>query len=65
MAKKELTYEEAFNRLQEIQKQIESDSLGIDGLTVVLKEASMLLKICKDKLLIVSEETQKVLNNIQ
>ena len=65
MAKKQLSYTEAFNRLQEIQQLIENDQLDIDELSSILKEASGLLKICKDKLLVVNEETQKILNDIQ
>lgn len=65
MAKKQLSYTEAFNRLQEIQQLIENDQLDIDELSFVLKEASGLLKICKDKLFVVNEETQKILNDLQ
>ena len=65
MAKKQLSYTEAFNRLQKIQLLIENDQLDIDELSSILKEASGLLKICKDKLLVVNEETQKILNDIQ
>lgn len=65
MTKKSLSYQEAFNRLQEIQRQIEGDALDVDELTTVLKEASGLLKFCKDKLLTVSKETQKILEDIQ
>jgi exodeoxyribonuclease VII small subunit len=65
MSKKDLSYTEAFSRLQEIQNLIESNKLDVDELSSVLKEAAGLLKICKDKLFIVSEETQKILQNIQ
>ncbi|GHT03599.1 hypothetical protein FACS189474_5860 [Bacteroidia bacterium] len=65
MSAKDLSYKEAFNRLQEIQNLIESNKLDVDELSSVLKEATGLLKICKNKLFIVSEETQKILQNIQ
>jgi exodeoxyribonuclease VII small subunit len=65
MSTKDLSYKEAFNRLQEIQNLIESNKLDVDELSSVLKEATGLLKICKNKLFIVSEETQKILQNIQ
>jgi len=65
MAKKELSYKEAFTRLQEIQDLIESNRLDLDELSVVLKEAVGLLKICKDTLFVINEETQKILQNIQ
>jgi len=65
MAKKELSYKEVFTRLQEIQDLIEGNKLDVDELSVVLKEAAGLLKTCKDKLFVVNEETQKILQNIQ
>ena len=65
MAKKEISYTEAFNRLQAIQLSIESNKLDVDELGTALKEAAELLKICKDKLFTVSEETKKILVEIQ
>lgn len=65
MKKKELSYNEAYARLQEIQNKIENDELDVDELSNVLKETSVLLKHCKDKLLVVSEETNKILKEIQ
>jgi len=65
MAKKELSYKEAFTRLEEIRVLIESNNLDIDDLSDKLKEASMLLKICKEKLFSVNEETKKILEEIK
>jgi exodeoxyribonuclease VII small subunit len=65
MSKKEISYKKAFDRLQEIQAVIESNRLDVDELTTVLKEASGLLKICKDKLFVVNEETKKILEKLQ
>jgi Exonuclease VII small subunit. len=64
MAKKKYTYKEAFKRLEEIQSQIETNELDVDELSDRLKEASDLLKICNDKLFVVSEETRKILEKI-
>jgi exodeoxyribonuclease VII small subunit len=64
MSKKELSYKEAFERLQEIQDLIEKNKLDVDELSSVLKEAAGLLKICKDKLFIINEETKKILEEI-
>ncbi|MDR0865825.1 MAG: exodeoxyribonuclease VII small subunit [Candidatus Symbiothrix sp.] len=64
MKEKEGSYKQAFNRLQEIQELIESNKPDVDELTSILKEASGLLKICKDKLFVVSEETKKILESI-
>jgi len=65
MAKKEGSYKEAFARLQEIQALIEGNQLDVDELSVILKEAAGLLKTCKDKLFVVNEETQKIVQNMQ
>ena len=65
MAKKEGSYQEAFARLQEIQALIEGNQLDVDELSLILKEAAGLLKTCKDKLFVVNEETQKIVQNMQ
>ena len=65
MATKKLSYAEAFSRLEEIQRSIESNRLEVDELSVVLKEAAALLQVCKDKLFTVNEETKKILETIQ
>lgn len=65
MAKKqELSYREAYSKLQEILSEIESERLDVDELSTKIKEASLLLKVCKDKLFIANEETKKILMNI-
>lgn len=64
MAKDQLTYSEAYSKLQEILSQIESNKLGIDELSFKIKEATSLLKICKDKLFIANEETKKIIDSI-
>ena len=64
MKEKELTYKDAFTRLKEIQDMIEDNQLDVDELSSVLKEASSLLKLCKEKLFVVSEETKKTLRDI-
>jgi exodeoxyribonuclease VII small subunit len=65
MEERKETYKEAFARLQEIHALIESNRLDVDELSGVLKEASSLLKICKEKLFVVNEETKKIIENIQ
>jgi exodeoxyribonuclease VII small subunit len=65
MEENKITYKEAFTRLQEIQTLIESNRLDVDELSGILKEAAVLLKICKDKLLLVNEDTKKIIENIQ
>ncbi len=65
MAGKKLTYKDAFSKLQSIVHEIEQDKPDIDELSSKLKEAAELLKICKDKLFVASEETRKMLEELQ
>lgn len=65
MAKKELSYKEAYSRLEQIQRLIESNQLDVDDLNERLKEASVLLKICKDKLFLADEKIKKILEEIE
>ena len=64
MAKNQFLYSEAYSKLQEILSQIESNKLDVDELSFKIKEASSLLKICKDKLFVANEETKKIIDNI-
>lgn len=59
---KEMTYEEAMKRLEEIVKKIESGEMDIDLLAQHLKEAKNLVDFCKDKLTNVEEEVKKCLD---
>ena len=65
MPSKKYTYKEAFRRLEEIQSLIERNELDVDELSDRLKESSELLKLCKDRLFVVSEETQKIIDSLE
>ena len=55
-------YEEAIKELETIVSQIEKNELDIDELTVRLKEAQQLIKLCKDKLYKTDEKIKAMLN---
>ena len=59
---KELTYEKAMKRLEEIVRQTESGEMDIDSLTLRLKEAKQLVAFCKERLTNVEEEVKKCLD---
>lgn len=59
---KEMTYEQAMKRLEQIVKQIEVGEMDIDSLTANLKEAKNLVAFCKDKLTNVETEVKKYLD---
>ena len=50
MAKKELSYKQAFDELKEIAESLDKGELEIDQLTSKIKRATELLQICKEKL---------------
>lgn len=65
MKKKELTYEEAVARLEQIASGMEDGELGIDELATRLKEAQTLLDLCRKKLYAADEEIQGILKNVE
>ncbi|SHG23980.1 exodeoxyribonuclease VII small subunit [Dysgonomonas macrotermitis] len=65
MAKKEKSYTEALNELQDILDKIESGDLEVDVLTDEIKKASELLKLCKDKLYKTDAQIKKIIEEIE
>lgn len=65
MAKKEQTYGEAIQELQDIMYRIENEELDIDILLEEVKKAASLIKFCKDKLQKTNTEIQKILDKIE
>ena len=59
--KNEMTYTEAFARLEKITQDIEQGTLGIDNLAAALKEAQELLKLCKEKIGNIEKEVNQIL----
>lgn len=64
MAKKEKTYTQAIEELNDILVRLESGEMDVDILSEEIKKASLLLKFCKDKLYKTDEEVKKVLDNL-
>lgn len=60
--KKEMKYEEAVRRLEDIVDRMESGDMDIDTLGEQLKTAKELMKLCKDKLTKADEEVRKILD---
>ena len=58
---KEMKYEAALAELQSIVRKMENDELDIDEMSVQLKRAQELIKLCKDKLTKTDEEIKKIL----
>ena len=64
MAKKEESYKEAIEKLRRIVAEIDRDELDVDLLSEKVKEASRLIKLCKEKLYKVDEEVRNVLKEL-
>lgn len=56
-----ITYTEAYEELQEIIKKMEQADISVDELSSKIKRASLLIQICKDKLLSTEEEIQEII----
>lgn len=63
MKEKEMTYEKAMERLEEISLQLENNKLGIDQIAGCLKEAKTLAAFCREQLLATEEDVRKILSD--
>ena len=59
MAEK-MSYEDAYKELSAIAREIETETVSVDVLAEKVKKASMLIKLCQDKL----RSTETEVNNI-
>jgi exodeoxyribonuclease VII small subunit len=59
---KNMTYEQAMKRLEQIVEKTESGDMDIDSLAANLKEAKTLVAYCKEKLTNVEAEVKKCLD---
>ncbi len=64
MGKVDISYAKAIKQIEEILEKIENEELDVDELTVSVKKAADLLKICKSKLHDTEKEIQKILDEI-
>jgi len=64
MADKKIKYEDAILELEEIVDKIENADISVDELSIKVKRASELIKVCKNILHKTDEEVQKILDEI-
>ena len=65
MKAKQESYQEAAEKLRKIVSEIEQGELDVDVLSDKVKEATRLIRLCKDKLYKVDEEVKKVLEELE
>lgn len=56
-----MNYEAAVAELEKIVAKMENDQLDIDQMSIQLRRAKELIKLCQDKLTKTDEEIQKIL----
>lgn len=59
------SYKEAVEKLRRIVAEIEQGDLDVDLLSDKVKEATHLIKLCKEKLYKADEEVKKVLEELE
>lgn len=62
---KEINYTEAFEELQQIVGDIEEGEISVDELSIKVKRASELIKICKNKLTSTEEDVNQILKELE
>ncbi|MDC0099795.1 MAG: exodeoxyribonuclease VII small subunit [Crocinitomicaceae bacterium] len=62
---KEIKYTEAFEELQQIVADIEDGEISVDELSVKVKRASELIKVCKTKLSSTEEDVNQILKELE
>lgn len=61
----ELKYTEAFNELQQIVSEIEGGEITVDDLSIKVKRAAELIRICKNKLTTTEENVNEILKELE
>ena len=64
MAKKEFSFNEAVNEIEDILRNIESGELDVDKLSVEVKRAAELIKQCQKKLRSTEEEINSIFKEL-
>jgi exodeoxyribonuclease VII small subunit len=64
-SKKTVSYNESMAEVEEILEKIENEELDVDDLAEKVKRVSVLLKICKDKLMKTNEQVEQILKEME
>ena len=60
-----ITYTDAFDELQQIVLDIEDGEISVDELSLKVKRASELIKVCKEKLSSTEEDVNLILKELE
>lgn len=61
----EMNYTDAFEELQQIVRDMEDGEITVDELSVKVKRATELIKICKKKLTTTEEDVNQILKELE
>jgi len=61
----EIKYTDAFDELQQIVRDMEDGEISVDELSVKVKRAAELIKICKNKLTSTEEDVNLILKELE
>lgn len=64
MTKEKISYTEAFEELQQIVAEIESGDISVDELAEKVKRATVLVKVCREKLSKTEEDVNTILKEL-
>lgn len=64
MKEKKINYTQAFEELQSIVKKMENAEISVEELSEIIKRASFLITICKNKLTQTEEEVNKIIDEL-
>ena len=62
---KDLKYTDAFEELKQIVSDIEDGEISVDELSIKVKRASELIKICKEKLTSTEEDVNQIQKELE
>jgi exodeoxyribonuclease VII small subunit len=65
MNNQHMNYTDAFAELQQLVKDMEDGEISVDDLSVKVKRASELIKICKNKLSTTEEDVNQILKELE
>jgi exodeoxyribonuclease VII small subunit len=65
MAKKEFSFNQAVNDIEKILEEIESGEMDVDRLSVEVKRASELIRLCQKKLKSTEEEINAIFKDLE
>jgi exodeoxyribonuclease VII small subunit len=63
--KKELTYSEAYAKLEKLIEQLEGGDIQLDILSVIVKQANELITICEAKLRNIEKEVKESMKSVK